>query len=114
MSFAACFIVTLLIGLSQAQSRCVPLRRCESVQWLIRHLDQLPADKRSSTVLEINRMQCGITERSEMKVFCPNTVTDELENLQVRMGGVFNQRSSISTDCVGSLKVTEIFCYFIY
>ena len=94
-----------------SDSRCIPLRRCESVQWLIVNLSRLSADKRSTVVRQINRMQCGMNEQSEMLILCPKTISNSLiEDQEER--GVFGSRNNLN-DCIGSIKVKYFNIIFI-
>ncbi len=109
-------IITSLVSTSStsstsgnSESRCVPLRRCESVEWLITNLARLSFERRSTVVRQINRMQCGINDQSEMLILCPKTISDNLiENQEERL--VFGSRNSWS-DCAGSVKV-KLFSFF--
>jgi hypothetical protein len=106
-------IITSLVSTSStsgnSESRCVPLRRCESVQWLITNLARLSFERRSTVVRQINRMQCGINDQSEMLILCPKTISDSvIENQEERL--VFGSRNSWS-ECAGSVKV-KLFSFF--
>ena len=87
-------------------SRCVPLKRCESIQWLINNLSRLPSDKRPSVVQRISQLQCGLNELSEMMVMCPKTISDNLLSGDQDQRAVFGSRTSFS-NCIGSVKVSN-------
>ena len=96
---------------NSGNSRCVSVKRCESVQWLINNLSRLPSDKRSSVVERISQLHCGINELSEMMVMCPRTISDNLVGGDQDQRNVFGSRSSVS-GCIGSVKVSSFFVYW--
>jgi len=114
------FVIFILLSQGESritsENRCIPLRRCESVQWLITNLARLPSDKRSTVVRQISRMQCGINEQSEILIFCPTTISDNFlsqSDIEERGGGAFSQRSGPS-DCIGSVKVSPFYSMVVY